>query len=182
MQPFACSSPSKPFRPHGESPFASSKIGDEYNSLQHGNSPLASRARERGEDSLRCHGRLDELLTNGLDFPPARNGMSSCAAQDLIVVVTSVGTEEQALDIAHALVRNRQAACVNLIPNIHSIYRWKGRVCDDGEYPPVDQDARERVSRPFATRSRRSTPTSFPRSSPTASTRRRRPSPIGSRR
>jgi periplasmic divalent cation tolerance protein len=54
--------------------------------------------------------------------------------QDLIVVVTSVGTEDQALDIAHALVRNRQAACVNLIPNVHSIYRWKGRVCDDGEF------------------------------------------------
>ncbi len=54
--------------------------------------------------------------------------------QDLIVIVTSVGTEEQALDIAHALIRNRQAACVNLVPNVHSIYRWKGRVCDDGEY------------------------------------------------
>ena len=54
--------------------------------------------------------------------------------QDLIVVVTSVGTEEQALDIAHALIRNRQAACVNLLPNVHSIYRWKGRVCDDGEF------------------------------------------------
>ena len=55
-------------------------------------------------------------------------------AQDLVVIVTSAGTEEQALDIAHALVRNRQAACVNLLPNIHSIYRWKGRVCEDGEY------------------------------------------------
>jgi periplasmic divalent cation tolerance protein len=50
------------------------------------------------------------------------------------VVVTSVGTEEQALDIAHELIRSRQAACVNLIPNVHSIYRWKGRVCDDGEF------------------------------------------------
>ena len=54
-------------------------------------------------------------------------------AKDLIVVVTSVGTEDQALDVAHALVRNRQAACVNIIPNVHSIYRWKGRVCSDGE-------------------------------------------------
>jgi periplasmic divalent cation tolerance protein len=52
---------------------------------------------------------------------------------DLIVVVTSVGTEEQALDVAHALVRSRRAACVNIIPNVHSVYRWKGRVCDDGE-------------------------------------------------
>jgi periplasmic divalent cation tolerance protein len=54
-------------------------------------------------------------------------------AKDLIVVVTSVGTEDQALDLAHALIRNRQAACVNIIPNVHSIYRWKGRVCEDDE-------------------------------------------------
>jgi len=52
---------------------------------------------------------------------------------ELIVVVTSVGTEEQALDVAHALVRARRAACVNILPNVHSVYRWKGRVCDDGE-------------------------------------------------
>ena len=54
-------------------------------------------------------------------------------SSELMVVVTSVGTEEQALDVAHALVRAKRAACVNIIPNIHSIYRWKGRVCDDGE-------------------------------------------------
>lgn len=55
------------------------------------------------------------------------------AKSELMVVVTSVGTEEQALDVAHALVRSRRAACVNIIPNVHSVYRWKGRVCDDGE-------------------------------------------------
>jgi periplasmic divalent cation tolerance protein len=60
--------------------------------------------------------------------------MAPVSKNDLLVVVTSVGTEEQALDIAHALIRNRQAACVNLMPNVHSIYRWKGRVCDDGEF------------------------------------------------
>jgi periplasmic divalent cation tolerance protein len=54
-------------------------------------------------------------------------------SKELIVVVTSVGTEDQALDVAHALIRNRQAACVNIIPNVHSIYRWKGRICSDGE-------------------------------------------------
>ena len=51
----------------------------------------------------------------------------------LMVVVTSVGTEEQALDVAHALVRAKRAACVNIIPNVRSVYRWKGNVCDDGE-------------------------------------------------
>ena len=54
-------------------------------------------------------------------------------SKDLMVVVTSVGTEEQAKDIAHALVRSRRAACVNIVPNVHSVYRWKGRVCEDDE-------------------------------------------------
>jgi periplasmic divalent cation tolerance protein len=60
--------------------------------------------------------------------------MAAVRAEDLLVIVTSVGTEDQAIDIAHALVRNHHAACVNLMPNVHSIYRWKGRVCDDGEF------------------------------------------------
>jgi len=60
--------------------------------------------------------------------------MARVRTQDLIVVVTSVGTEDQALDIAHALVRSHRAACVNIVPNVHSIYRWKGRVCDDGGF------------------------------------------------
>ncbi|HEY3205094.1 MAG TPA: divalent-cation tolerance protein CutA [Thermoanaerobaculia bacterium] len=68
-------------------------------------------------------------LTRGVQ----EHGMRDVAAKDLMVVVTSVGTEDQALDLAHALVRSRRAACVNIIPNVHSIYRWKGRVCDDGE-------------------------------------------------
>ena len=63
-----------------------------------------------------------------------KHGMGAVAVDELVVVVTSVGTEEQAIDIAHALVRTHQAACVNLLPNVHSIYRWKGRVCDDGEF------------------------------------------------
>jgi periplasmic divalent cation tolerance protein len=59
--------------------------------------------------------------------------MRAVKKADLMVVVTSVGTEEQAIDVAHALVRSRRAACVNIVPNVHSVYRWKGRVCDDGE-------------------------------------------------
>ena len=50
-----------------------------------------------------------------------------------IVVVTTVGTEEQANLIAREIVSRRQAACVNIVPAIRSIYRWKGKICKDGE-------------------------------------------------
>lgn len=51
-----------------------------------------------------------------------------------IVVVTSVGTEEQANGIARELIASRHAACVNIIPGIRSVYRWQGQVCEDGEW------------------------------------------------
>jgi periplasmic divalent cation tolerance protein len=50
-----------------------------------------------------------------------------------IAVVTTVGTEEQAYLIAREIIARRQAACVNIIPAIRSIYRWKGKICKDGE-------------------------------------------------
>jgi periplasmic divalent cation tolerance protein len=50
-----------------------------------------------------------------------------------LVVVTTVGTEEQANLIAREIVARRQAACVNIVPGIRSIYRWKGKICKDGE-------------------------------------------------
>jgi periplasmic divalent cation tolerance protein len=55
------------------------------------------------------------------------------AGMRAIVVVTTVGTEEQAYLIAREIVARRQAACVNIVPGIRSIYRWKGKICKDGE-------------------------------------------------
>ena len=55
------------------------------------------------------------------------------AAMRAIVVVTTVGTEEQAYLIAREIVARRQAACVNIIPGIRSMYRWQGKICKDGE-------------------------------------------------
>lgn len=55
-------------------------------------------------------------------------------ASGLLAVLTSVSTEKQALDIAHALVHRRLAACVNVLPVARSIFRWKGRVQQDSEF------------------------------------------------
>jgi periplasmic divalent cation tolerance protein len=54
-------------------------------------------------------------------------------AEEKIIVLTSVGSEDMALDIAQELVEKRAAACVNMIPRLRSIFRWKGKVCDDRE-------------------------------------------------
>ncbi|MDH3746432.1 MAG: divalent-cation tolerance protein CutA [Acidobacteriota bacterium] len=51
-----------------------------------------------------------------------------------IVVVTTVGTQEQANGIAEELVGRRHAACVNILNVARSVYRWQGQVCDDSEY------------------------------------------------
>ena len=66
------------------------------------------------------------------------------AAPELLVVVTTVGTQEQALDIANHLVEHRLAACVNILPGVRSIFRWKGQVSDDTEYLLLVKSVRER--------------------------------------
>ena len=59
---------------------------------------------------------------------------SAARAPDHLAVLTSVSTEKQALDLAHALVQRRLAACVNVLPVARSIFRWKGRVQQDSEF------------------------------------------------
>ncbi|HEX7614052.1 MAG TPA: divalent-cation tolerance protein CutA [Thermoanaerobaculia bacterium] len=59
---------------------------------------------------------------------------SPLRAPAVLVVVTSVGTEQQALDIAHHLVESRLAACVNILPGVRSVFRWKGKVQHEGEF------------------------------------------------
>jgi len=51
-----------------------------------------------------------------------------------LVIVTTVGTEEQAISIARELVARRQAACVNILPGVRSVYRWQSKICTDGEW------------------------------------------------
>jgi periplasmic divalent cation tolerance protein len=64
----------------------------------------------------------------------ASRASETCVEPAVLVVVTTVGTEEQALDIAHALVAAHLAACVNIVPRIRSVFFWKGKVNDDGEW------------------------------------------------
>ncbi len=51
----------------------------------------------------------------------------------IVLVLTTVGADFDARALARALVEARLAACVNIVPAIHSVYRWEGRVAEDGE-------------------------------------------------
>lgn len=44
------------------------------------------------------------------------------------LVLTTVADDEAAERIARALVEERLAACVNVLPAMQSIYRWKGSI------------------------------------------------------
>ena len=49
------------------------------------------------------------------------------------VVLVAVPTGGKAQSMADSLVESRLAACVNVVPGVVSIYRWKGRVHRDEE-------------------------------------------------
>ena len=50
-----------------------------------------------------------------------------------VVVLTALGAPRDAERIARALVDERLAACVNIVPGVTSIYRWKGVVEQEAE-------------------------------------------------
>jgi len=47
---------------------------------------------------------------------------------DKRLVLTTCGSLEEARSIAQALVERQLAACVNIAPQIESVYRWQGEV------------------------------------------------------
>ena len=53
---------------------------------------------------------------------------------DKRIVLSTVGSEEEARKIAHHLVEQQLAACVNIVPKIESVYRWQGKVESNREY------------------------------------------------
>jgi len=64
---------------------------------------------------------------------------------DRLVVLSTVGRAEDAERIARALVERRLAACVNVVPGLVSVYRWKGNVEKDDERLLLIKTRRERL-------------------------------------
>ena len=50
-----------------------------------------------------------------------------------LVVLTTLASEEQAVGLARELLALRLVACVNVVPGVRSLYRFKGVLEDDRE-------------------------------------------------
>jgi periplasmic divalent cation tolerance protein len=50
------------------------------------------------------------------------------------IVLTTAGSQEEARKIARFLVERQLAACVNIVPQIESVYRWQGKIESANEW------------------------------------------------
>ncbi len=66
---------------------------------------------------------------------------------DKRIVLSTAGSEEEARKIAHHLVENQLAACVNIIPQVESIYRWEGKIESSREWLLLIKTTAEKVTR-----------------------------------
>ena len=62
-----------------------------------------------------------------------------------VVVLTTVGSTFDPAPLATQLVEKRLAACVNVIPQIHSVYRWQGKIENDSEQLLLIKTVAERL-------------------------------------
>lgn len=65
----------------------------------------------------------------------------------LVVVLTTLPAAHDAAALARTLVDERLAACVNVLPEMQSTYRWEGRVHQEAERQLVIKTTRDRIGR-----------------------------------
>ncbi len=58
---------------------------------------------------------------------------TGAAAADFLIVLVTVPDADTAARIAQAIVGERLAACVNILPGVRSLYRFEEKLCDDAE-------------------------------------------------
>ena len=50
-----------------------------------------------------------------------------------VVIFVTTSSPAEAEKIARALVEEKLVACANILLQVHSIYRWKEKICDEPE-------------------------------------------------
>lgn len=67
------------------------------------------------------------------------------------VIYSTVGTIEDARNIARALVKEKLVACVNIIPKVESIYRWQGKIEEAHECVLIAKTTEKNVEKSIQT-------------------------------
>ena len=61
-------------------------------------------------------------------------------------MLTTIAAEADGAALGRALVDERLAACVNVLPAMTSVYRWKGQVEQDREQQVIIKTTRDRLA------------------------------------
>jgi periplasmic divalent cation tolerance protein len=64
---------------------------------------------------------------------------------DCVLVWTTIAAAADGQKLATALVTERLAACVNVMPEMESVYRWQGRVEIDRERQVIIKTTTDRI-------------------------------------
>jgi periplasmic divalent cation tolerance protein len=64
---------------------------------------------------------------------------------DAALVLTTLAAEADAAALARTLIEERLAACVNVLPTMTSVYRWKGDIEQDKEQQLVIKTTVDRI-------------------------------------
>lgn len=62
---------------------------------------------------------------------------------DKIVVMVTGSNMRECKRIARSLLEKRLVACANVIPLVHSLYHWKGKVADEKECLMILKSSRD---------------------------------------
>ena len=71
--------------------------------------------------------------------------MTSARSTAAVIVLTTIGTSSDGETLARTLVTERLAACVNLLPEMQSLYQWKGEVTADRERQLIIKTTADRM-------------------------------------
>jgi len=72
--------------------------------------------------------------------------IASTSTKIPVIILTTLGASADAAAFARLLVDDRLAACVNVLPPMTSVYRWKGAIEEDREQQLVIKTTSDRVA------------------------------------
>ena len=63
------------------------------------------------------------------------------------IVYSTIDNIQDARKIAHTLVEEQLVACVNIIPSVESVYRWKGKIEEENEVVIIAKTSDEKIEK-----------------------------------